>query len=102
MIGLALLYTNAMLLSPPGGLRAPRQTRDSTFPSAKMLLPLISRNLAELSGLSDAGGVSPLKMSFPDSSANFLSGIFLEVFTTCSELLSLLGPPFGYMFKRKN
>ncbi|CAA7400992.1 unnamed protein product [Spirodela intermedia] len=37
-----------------------------------MLLPLISRSFAVLSGLSEAAcGVSPSKMLFPLSSANF-------------------------------
>ncbi|MFS7937203.1 hypothetical protein Hanom_Chr05g00424871 [Helianthus anomalus] len=71
-----------MLLSPPGGLRAPRKSLDSAFPSAKMLLPLISRSFAELICFSaDAGTSSPLKILFPESSVNFWLGIFFAVFT---------------------
>ncbi|CAA6664407.1 unnamed protein product [Spirodela intermedia] len=44
-----------------------------------MLLPLISRSFAVLSGLSEAAcGASPSKMLFPLSSANFWLWIFFE------------------------
>lgn len=77
-----------MLLSPPGGLRTPpKYSLDSAFPSANILLPLISRNFAELSGFSaDAGGASPLKIPFPESSENFWLGIFFAVLINDSSL----------------
>lgn len=87
-----------MLLSPPGGLRAPRkQSLVSAFPSAaNMLLPVISLSLALLRHFSaDPGGASPLKMLFPVSSANFWSCIFFEVFGGSSPNKILLWPPAG-------
>ena len=87
-----------MVLSPPGGLRAPRTgSLVSAFPSANMSLPVISLSLALLRGFSaDPGGTSPWKILFPESSANFWSCIFFDGFLTgASPNKMLLWPPAG-------
>lgn len=92
-----------MLLSPPGGLRAPRTgSLVSAFPSANMLLPVISLSLALLRGFSaDPGGTSSWKILLPVSSANFWSCIFFVVFVTgASPNKILLWPPAGYKYKK--
>jgi len=79
-----------MLLSPPGGLRFPLgRSQDGSFPSAKILLPVISFSFAVLRCFSaEAGGASPLKMSLPERSLNFLPVIFFAVFGALSMLAS--------------
>lgn len=94
-----------MLLSPPGGLRAPLTgSLISGFPSANMSLPLISLSFALLSDFStDPAGTSPWKILFPDSSANFWSCIFFDVFSTGdSPNKILLCPPAGYKYRKSN
>jgi len=90
-----------MLLSPPGGFRAPRTVSlISAFPSANMSLPVISLSLALLIGFSaEPGGTSPWKILLPVSSANFWLCIFFDVFSTgASPNKILLWPPAGYKF----
>lgn len=93
-----------MLLSPPGGFRAPRTgSLISVFPSANMSLPVISLSLALLRGFSaEPGGTSPWKILLPVSSANFWLCIFFAVFSTdASPNKMLLWPPAGYKYKKK-
>ncbi|BAS79370.1 Os02g0574701, partial [Oryza sativa Japonica Group] len=76
-------------------------SREATFPSAKMLLPLISLSFAVLRDFSaEPGGASSLKMLLPVNSWNFWLWIFLAVLTAgSSPNMILLGPPAGYTSK---
>jgi hypothetical protein len=92
-----------MLLSPPGGFRAPLTgSLISGFPSANMSLPVISLSFALLRDFSaDPVGTSPWKILLPESSANFWSCIFFDVFSTgASPNKMLLWPPAGYKYKK--
>lgn len=93
-----------MLLSPPGGFRAPRiGSLISGFPSANMSLPDISLSFALLRGFStDPAGTSPWKILLPDNSANFWSCIFFDVFSAgASPNKILLWPPAGYKYRKR-